>query len=265
MQQHLRLRPVVAAARSQEKHKFQLLPPDEPASIKAVVGRTTSIWILVHLFVRIWPVVASPLPAPVLPSIAEHLQGVSRCILPVRIVAAVVGALIAITSTLTVHAAAWMIQKSSRDVPFATHIAMALDDASMAFDDDSLHSILVCPVGEEVAYRWMFQRILQRLVGVSDASTRTVRRAVFFVVSLAFALAHVDRPIDIGSPIDILMSFMATGAMSFFCLCPIFARYGLVAAIASHACWNMLSVCACKIEVFMRLYSMARALRLSAD
>ena len=52
MQQHLRLRPVVAAARSQEKHKFQLLPPDEPASIKAVVGRTTSIWILVHLFVQ---------------------------------------------------------------------------------------------------------------------------------------------------------------------------------------------------------------------
>ena len=188
----------------------------------------------------------------------------SRCILPVRIVAAVVGALIAITSTLTVHAAAWMIQKSSRDVPFATHIAMAFDDDSVPLPTPLL-SILVCPVGEEVAYRWMFQRILQRLVGVSDASTRTVRRAVFFVVSLAFALAHVDRPIDIGSPIDILMSFMATGAMSFFCLCPIFARYGLVAAIASHACWNMLSVCACKIEVFMRLCSMARALRLSAE
>ena len=114
---------------------------------------------------------------------------------------------------------------------------------------------VVGPICEELVFRWLLQRGLQRLVDERAATRGTEhpasRRLVYFIVSVLFALMHAFGPMHAGAatasptsistsrlPTDILGQVACTGIASYTLFCPVFARYGLLGAIASHATWN---------------------------
>ena len=136
--------------------------------------------------------------------------------------------------------------------------------------------VVIGPICEELVFRWLLQRGLQHLVDKRAATRGNVRpasrRVVYFIVSVLFALMHAVGPLAGAAtasptstpttgvsrpPSDIFGQVAYTGIASYTLFCPVFARYGLLGAIVSHASWNAFATVPSVIMIIMKAFKAA--------
>ena len=128
---------------------------------------------------------------------------------------------------------------------------------------------IIAPFNEEIVYRGLMQGGLRRLAKnkAVQGSGKNKRRAVFLLVALIFGASHIGnlKPLvpviaqcppgevnaivlrNIGSVgfkvvvFSILLQFVTTSCASYLVFSPVCLRSGLVASIAAHVPWNVLS------------------------